>query len=106
MCLYIKDDGEQCGMSNHDGNWCRHHEDSRQAQVYEHALRAAQSGSELGTMDTTCEECESALRRRERLTAHPHQNRRVLFEAYVECDCGEYVLGATSVRESNVPKGW
>lgn len=113
MCQYIKDNGEQCGRTAEP--FCHDHDDTGQAKLWVRmdglferleALEDAQSGSDIGTMDTTCDECGATLRRRERLTEHPHQNRRVLFEPYVECDCGEYVLGAKSVRESNVPDGW
>jgi len=106
MCIYIKDDDEQCGMSNHEGLWCRHHEDSRQAQAFAQAASAAQSGSSASEMETVCDNCEAPLRRRERLTEHPNQTRRMVFEAYVECDCHEFVLGSTSVRERNLPSGW
>lgn len=106
MCIYIKDDDEQCGMSNHEGLWCRHHEDSRQAQAFAQAASAAQSDSSGGTMDTTCDDCDGPLRRTERLREHPNQPRRVVFEAVVECDCHELVLGSTSVRQQNLPHGW
>jgi hypothetical protein len=57
-------------------------------------------------MSSHCDQCETALRRRERLTEHPNVDRAVLFEAYVECDCSEHVLGATSVSITEVPDGW
>jgi len=99
MCKFFKDDGEQCGMDTEP--FCRHHDDTAQAAQY-----AADSGSSTIVMETTCSDCESSLRRTERLTDHPRQGGRVLFEAVVECDCAEHVLGAQSVRTSDVPSGW
>jgi hypothetical protein len=133
MCNYIKDDGEQCGMDNEP--FCRHHKDSKQAALHEigmemfdggdmptggqfaqlistavdiHSETAgdAQSGSSTTAMETHCDECGAALQRRERLSEHPNQTRRIMFEAVVECDCSELVLGSTGVRERNAPNGW
>jgi len=116
MCEYIKDDGEQCGMDNHDGAFCHMHEDTEQAERYHsdeplnEAVSEAVSGAESDAsgivMDGTCEDCKAPLRRTERLTEHPNMGGRLLFEAVVECDCGEHVLGAQSVRTSELPEGW
>lgn len=121
MCQYIKDDGEQCSMT--DEPFCHHHEDTGQAKLWEkienrsdelmgqirqlgEALQEAQSGSEFGHIGTVCSDCETELRRTERLTRHPNFEGRVLFEAVVECDCSEHVLGSQSVAEIDVPGGW
>lgn len=118
MCQYIKDNGEQCGRTAEP--FCHDHDGSAQAKLWlrlddlyeemeeltQKVLSGAQNDSSDRTMETTCGECGSSLRRRERLTSHPHQPRRMVFEAYVECDCGEHVLGATSVRKADAPSGW
>lgn len=104
MCLFNKENGEQCG--NDSEPFCRHHEDSHQSDIYQTALTAAQSDLKSFRMETTCSGCGTSLHRRERLTEHPNMNGRVTFEAYVECDCGEYVLGSKSSREGRVPDGW
>lgn len=103
MCQYIKDDGEQCGRTAEP--FCHDHDDTKFAALYRLAA-AADEGEGATAMDTTCTRCEQPLRRRERLTAHPNVDRAVLFEAYVECDCSEHVLGATSVSITEVPDGW
>lgn len=105
MCIYIKDDGEQCGMDS-DEAFCHHHRGSRQARVYQAALTAAESDSSPQTMDATCTWCESSLRRRERLTAHPNMTRRVIFESVVRCDCSEVVIDTNSIRKADLPKHW
>jgi hypothetical protein len=105
MCQYIKDDGEQCGIDNHDGPFCHQHEDSRFAALWERA-DGAESGSSAVEMDGTCSECEASLRRRERLTDHENLGGQMMFVAYVECDCSEHVLGTQPVRISNLPDGW
>jgi hypothetical protein len=99
MCNYIKDDGEQCGMD--DEPFCHHHEDSAQAAQY-----AAGGGSSGVEMERTCDDCEASLRRTERLSEHPNMNGRLVFEAVVECDCDEHVLGTKSVRTGSLPEGW
>lgn len=114
MCQYIKDNGDQCGMDTEP--FCRHHDDTEQAREYEESdeefegvqsvTEDADSVPEFGGMDETCEECDASLRRTERLREHPNQSRRVVFEAVVECDCSEHVLGAKSVRQRNLPDGW
>lgn len=144
MCYYVKDDYEQCGMD--EGPYCRHHDDTIQAELYERtvekfgdglepnvmgmfwrgvedaieekfesgeieeALSEATGGSQSDAsgivMDETCDDCEAPLRRTERLSQHPNQPRRLVFEAVVECDCDEHVLGATSERIHSLPEGW
>jgi hypothetical protein len=113
MCEYIKDDGEQCGMDNHDGAFCHMHEDTEQAEEWRDKKRAdygavsgAQSGSSGIEMDTTCDDCETALRRTERLTDHENLGGKMLFVALVECDCDEHVLGTQPVRVNDLPGGW
>lgn len=144
MCYYVKDNYEQCGMD--EGPYCRHHDDTIQAELYERttdrvgndleptvlgmlwrsmettieekvesgeiedALSKAVSGSSDDSsgveMERTCSDCEASLRRTERLSAHPNMNGRLVFEAVVECDCDEHVLGTKSVRTGNLPEGW
>lgn len=133
MCNYIKDNGEQCGMN--EDPFCRHHDDTEQAElhalgremfdggdmpsggqfaqliskavdIHSAASDSAQSGSEFGDMETHCDECGAALRRRERLREHPHSPRRIVFEAYIECDCAEHTLGTKGVRRAELPGGW
>lgn len=106
MCIFIKDNDEQCGMSNHDGLWCRHHEDSRQARAFSQGRESAQSGSKGVPLGDTCGECESQLRRRERLREHPNYPRQVVVESYIECDCSEHVLEAYGVVMGDLPGGW
>jgi hypothetical protein len=125
MCRFIKEDGERCGIDTEP--FCHMHEDTPQSHFY-HSMEelkddlgevmdmveearsedtgGAVSGSAVGTMQTTCDDCEAPLRRTERLTEHPNIGGRVVFEAVVECECDEHVLGATSVRESELPSGW
>lgn len=111
MCEYIKDDGEKCGMDTEP--FCRHHDDSEQAEEWRDekreaygAVSGASDDSLGGEMETHCDECGAALRRRERLREHPHSPRRVVFEAYVECDCAEHTLGTKGVRRADLPGGW
>jgi hypothetical protein len=106
MCEYIKDDGEQCSMD--DDPFCHHPDDTRFAKLWHRFSdeSGARNGSEFGQMDTVCSECGSALQRAERLTRHPNFGGRVLFEAVVECECSEHVLGSQSVAEIDVPDGW
>jgi hypothetical protein len=115
MCQYMKDDGEQCGMDTEP--FCRHHEDTQQAVDFHTttpqgndfvsaAFSDAQSDSIGVPMGTTCSECETELRRRERLTEHPNMGHRLVFEAYAECDCSEYVFASKSVGSDRLPDGW
>jgi len=115
MCEYIKDDGEQCGMDDHDGDFCHHHEDTRFAELWRRLegvrgqivpQSSLSADSRSIVMDETCNDCEASLRRTERLSQHPNQPRRLVFEAVVECDCDEHVLGATSERINSLPEGW
>jgi len=113
MCEYIKDNGEQCSINNHDGAFCHMHEDTEQAERWRDQKRAdygsvsgSQSDASGIVMDETCGDCEAPLRRIERLSQHPNQPRRLVFEAVVECDCDEHVLGATSERIHSLPEGW
>lgn len=122
MCRFIKDDGERCG---HDTEpFCHMHDETPQSHFYhsmeelkedmgevksmadEASSEGAGGGSSAIVMDETCDGCEAPLRRTERLTEHPNQSYRLLFEAVVECACDEYVLGAQSVRTSDLPEGW
>jgi hypothetical protein len=108
MCQYIKDNGEQCGIDSHDGPFCHQHDDSRYAELWrliDH-LSVSDRGTRFGTMETTCDNCDGPLRRTERLTEHPNRPRHVVFEAVVECDCNEHVLGSTSVRKQRLPDAW
>jgi len=98
-CQYIKEDGEQCGIDSEP--FCRHHEDTAQAAQY--AAGADSAGIE---MQHTCTACGTALRRVERVTEHPNIGGRLQFEAAVECDCSEYVLGVAGDRFANLPDGW
>jgi len=66
----------------------------------------ADEAQSFGEMDGTCSECESSLRRRERLTDHENLGGQMMFVAYVECDCSEHVLGTQPVRIGNLPDGW
>ena len=111
MCEYIKDDGEQCGIDTEP--FCHMHDDTEQAEQWRDEKRemyGAVSGSSDDfngyVMDATCGECETPLRRTERLTEHPNFDGRVLFEAVVECDCSEHVLGAQSVLKDEISDGW
>lgn len=124
MCEYIKDNGEQCGRTAKP--YCHDHEDTPQAKLwgrqddqmekieelldkmeeYERLSQAAEEASSSIVMDETCDNCEAPLRRTERLREHPNQPRRRVFEAVVECDCDEHVLGATSTRLNQLPEGW
>jgi hypothetical protein len=104
MCQYIKDSDEQCSMDAEP--FCHHHEDSQQAEVFEQAVSDAQNALTGIEMDMVCSQCDSALRRSERLTKHPNQTHRLVFEAYVECDCSEFVLSTKSVRTFRLPSGW
>jgi len=130
MCQYIKDNDEQCGMDSEP--FCRHHEDSLQAEL--HAIGQAmfeagdvptggqfaqliaeaveshesgvQSGSDFGMMNTTCSGCETPLRRTERLKKPDNRPNHVVFEAIVECECAEFVLGSTGVRKKYISDDW
>jgi len=122
MCRFIKEDGERCGMDSEP--FCHMHEDTPQSHFYfsmeelkedlsevmsmaDEARSAGANGDSSGiVMERTCDNCDSPLRRTERLTEHPNQPNHVVFEAVVECDCSEHVLGAQSVRDRNVPEGW
>jgi len=114
MCNYIKDNGEQCGMDTEP--FCRHHEDTEQAEQHSAAKAAGQTVSEATAgaqsdfdgviMDTTCGDCETPLRRTERLREHPNVSRRTTVEAVVECDCSEQVIASTSVLTDELPDGW
>jgi len=125
MCEYIKDDGEQCGFDNHDGDYCHVHEDMvedssndssdadtesgdrvEDDEFHSAAFSGAQSDFVGQRMDTVCQQCKTSLRRRERVSQHPNRPRHLLFEAVVECDCSERVLGGTAVRKSDSPDGW
>jgi hypothetical protein len=105
MCEYIKDDGEQCGMDDHDGDFCHHHEDTRFAALWRRS-QAAEGGADDIVMDESCDECDSALRRTERLTDHENLGGQMMFVAVVECDCDEHVLGTQPVRVNDLPGGW
>lgn len=105
MCQFIKDDGEQC--SRDAKPFCFQHEDSTQAAQFHSEAVSGGTADFVGIeMDTLCAECETPLRRTERLREHPNQGNRLVFEAIVECDCDEYVLGVTSERVSALPGGW
>lgn len=86
--------------------FCMHHDDTEQARTYHEAESDAQSDSIGIEMDTTCESCGTALHRRERLTEHPNMGGRLVFEAYVACDCSEHVLGVQSARTTALPTDW
>lgn len=66
----------------------------------------AVSDSSFGRMDETCTDCGASLRRCERLTAHPNLGGQLQFEAYVECDCSEHILGGQPVSINDLPEGW
>lgn len=111
MCNYIKDNGEQCRIDTDP--FCRHHEDSEQAEEYNSdddfasaAFNGAQSDFNGVVMETTCTHCETPLRRTERLREHPNIGHRRVFEAVVKCDCSETVIASTSTGTSNIPDGW
>lgn len=122
MCRFIKEDGERCGIDTEP--FCHMHEDTPQSHFYhsmeelkedlgevmemvdEARSQDAEGGSSAIEMDATCGDCEAPLRRTERLTEHPRFGGQVLFEAVVECDCDEHVLGAQSVRVGELPEGW
>lgn len=122
MCRFIKDGGERCGMDTEP--FCHMHEDTPQSHFYhsmeelkedlgevmemvDEARSADADGASSGiVMDETCDDCDAALRRTERLREHPNQGARMVFEAVVECDCDEHVLGATSARLNQLPEGW
>lgn len=113
MCEYIKDNGEQCGMDNHDGAFCHMHEDTEQAEQWRDDMRSdygAVSGATVGSndieMERMCNQCETPLRRTERLTQHENLGSQMLFVAAVECDCSEHVLGTQAVRTGKLPEGW
>jgi hypothetical protein len=97
MCEYVNDDGEQCGRTNHDGDYCWQHED---------ATDAADDASSVIEMDATCSDCGGSLRRTERLKAHENLGSQMMFVALVECECSEHVLGTQPVSIGNMPGGW
>jgi hypothetical protein len=121
MCEYIKDNGEQCGRTTDP--FCHDHEDTVQAKMYRQQpdlvddsagstridmadVYAAVNGSSSIEMDTTCDDCETALRRTERLTDHENLGGQMMFVALVECDCSEHILGTQPVRVNDLPEGW
>jgi len=110
MCKYIKDDGERCGRDQEP--FCHDHKDSRFATLWKKAESSesrtdgSQSVSKGIEVGRTCEDCNDSLRRTERLRGHPNYPKRVYFEAVVECDCSEYVLGNTSELKTELPNGW
>lgn len=107
MCEYIKDDGEQCGFTNHDGDYCHVHEEMAEEDEFDSAAFSGAHSDFIGEpMEKVCQQCKTSLRRRERLSQHPNRPRHLLFEAVVECDCSERVLGGTAVRKSESPDGW
>lgn len=101
MCEYIRDNGEQCEIDSHDGRFCHVHDDMLSDDVSD-----VQNGFDGQVMDTNCSNCETPLRRCERLTEHPNKPHSVVFEAVVVCDCSEEVLGSKTVSERNTPNGW
>lgn len=115
MCKFIKDNGEQCGRDADP--FCFQHDDTEQAEQWRNekkseygsvsdAVNDAVSDPTVIEMDTTCDDCGSALRRTERLTSPDTRPHHVLFEAVVECDCGEHVLGAQAVRKAEIKEAW
>lgn len=108
MCEYIKDDGEQCGIDNHDGAFCHQHEETRFAALWRlvEEVSVSDRGTPFGTMETVCEECEARLRRTERMRDHANLDGRIVFEALVECDCETVTLGTHSEHARDIPDGW
>lgn len=102
MCEYITDDGDKCGRDEQP--FCFQHEETRFATLWRQIN--SQSRSNGTEMDTSCEDCNASLRRTERLSEHENYPKRIYFEAVVECDCAEYVLGTTSELKTNLPDGW
>lgn len=113
MCNYIKDNGEQCGRDAEP--FCHQHNETIQAVQYElqqvrndfgeALLDDAGEVSRGIEMDATCDECEAPLRRTERLTEAENRPTRVFFEAVVECDCSEHVLGTHGELRDKLPWG-
>lgn len=110
MCQYIKNNGNQCGLEAEP--FCHHHDETEQATQWREdkfnstALCGAQRGFSGVEMETTCDQCETSLRRTERLTEHPNVTRQTTIEAVVQCDCSEYVVATKSVRNRHLPDGW
>lgn len=125
MCQYIKDNGEQCGRDADP--FCHDHEDTPQAKqwhrmdvlferidalenelerIVEEAESGLSDGLEPHVIDAKCEVCETSLRRSARVTEHPNQPHRVVFEELVECDCTTHVLDARSTLTANLPEHW
>jgi len=120
ICNYIKDNGEQCGMDTEP--FCRHHEDSEQAKGAEidvkndgtaaealtvsKAIADAQSDFSGVRMENHCQQCETPLRRTERLTEHSRIGGQMVIEAVLECDCSEYVFASKNVSNGRLPDGW
>lgn len=103
MCEYIKDDGEQCGIDSHNGDYCHLHEEKESVAD---AVRGSSADFDGQMMDESCDDCGTPLRRTERLREHPNYPHRTVFEAVVECDCAEYVLGSKSVTNGKLCGGW
>lgn len=115
ICNYIKDNGEQCSRETTDP-FCFQHDDTKQAEQWDEdysagttvskAIADAQSDFSGVRMENHCQQCETPLRRTERLTEHSRIGGQMVIEAVLECDCSEYVFASKNVSNGRLPDGW
>lgn len=112
MCIYITDDDEQCGMSNHNGLFCHHHNESRQAKMYRMASEATDSRTDSfdgGTVVGTCNECNADVRQVTTVRTHRRFPTNIMIEETMQCECddnNEVMYHSRGVKSREVPEKW
>jgi len=108
MCLYFKDDGEQC--SRDDEPFCFQHEDSQQAQIYHVALEAADSGSKSEQSDHDlhhCENCGTAVRRTvSDIEPSDYSPEMVNVSESLVCSCSETIVRTYRMEKEIISGSW
>lgn len=109
MCNYIKENGDECSIDNHEGDFCHHHRDTQFAALWEKIQSreevesdASGDASRVEGVDT-CGACDSAVRTSTRLREHPNKPRSVVVQFYLHCDCSGYVLTEETVSKTEMP---
>jgi hypothetical protein len=107
MCLYYKDDGEQC--SRDEQPFCFQHDDTQQAKIYHTAQNATDSSQSNSTSlkeAEYCGDCETPVRVVVGDVSETGSTTMNVVSIVATCECRTAALDSYTLADSNTPAGW
>lgn len=104
MCKFIKENGEQCGIDSHDGDYCHLHDD-----VDSTAADSDVESVELRDDVTHCDECKTTVRPAVLdITGAAFKPKMAHVKQGLVCDCESvrFSWNSQTIEKSQLPDSW